>query len=85
MSDILNLLFVAAAYRHATHLSEATVSTRLFNDGKRLAKLRGGEGDIGVKRLRAAFEWFSANWPENAAWPEGVTRPAPAKKAEDAA
>lgn len=35
-------------------MARSTLSTRLFNDGKRLKQLAGGESDVGVRRLAAA-------------------------------
>lgn len=75
MNDISHLLAVADAYRNATGLKETTVSTNVFNDGKKLTALREGEADIGVKRLQTALCWFSAHWPDDAEWPKFVMRP----------
>lgn len=73
--DVLESLFrLTDAYRAARSLSDARVSTLVFGAGHRIRSLRAG-GDIGVRRLHAAFEWFSVHWPKGAAWPEGVPRP----------
>lgn len=85
MKLIDQLLSVANAYRLARGLSTGRVSFLVFGDGKVLGALERDGRDITTRRLEAAVQWFSANWPESAAWPEGVTRPAPAEKAEDAA
>lgn len=67
------------AYAQATGLAEATVATRLFNDGKGIARLREGR-DIGVRKLEEKLAWLSANWPDGADWPIGIERPgAPAR------
>ena len=70
--DILLRLF--DAYCAAAGLAETTVSTRVFSDGKRIAVLRSG-GDMGVRRLDRAFQWFSDHWPEGAEWPADIRRP----------
>ncbi|QTL01934.1 hypothetical protein J5J86_14080 [Aquabacter sp. L1I39] len=83
MTSIDTLLRIFDAYSAATGLAETTVSTRVFQDGKRIAALRLG-GDMGVRRTARAVQWFSANWPEGADWPEGITRPAPTDSQEAA-
>lgn len=65
----------------ATGLAEATISTRVFNDGDRIKTLRNG-GDLGVRKMERALDWFSAHWPEGAAWPEDIPRPVDAPPAE---
>ncbi|TIW28730.1 MAG: hypothetical protein E5V63_04355 [Mesorhizobium sp.] len=75
MIEISQLIFVADAYIAATGRKETTVSTSVFNDGKKLTALRDGSADIGVRRFNVALEWFSAHWPVDAVWPEGVSRP----------
>ena len=71
------LLHLADTYQAARRLSRSRVSTVVFNDGKVLDRLANGS-DITVGRLEEAFRWFSANWPDGAAWPESVPRPDPA-------
>jgi hypothetical protein len=62
------------AFCIASGHAEATLSGKVFSDGKRIAALRSGS-DIGVRRLSRAIEWLSDNWPPNASWPEDVYRP----------
>ncbi|PPQ34761.1 hypothetical protein CH337_20785 [Rhodoblastus acidophilus] len=76
MSAIEHLLHVVDRYGDALGLSDATVSTRVFNDGKRVATLRRG-GDIGVRSFENALTWFSDHWPADASWPADVPRPTP--------
>jgi hypothetical protein len=57
----------------ATGLAEATISTRLFNDGDRIRMLRSG-GDLGARKLAKAWEWLSDNWPTDAKWPAEIPR-----------
>lgn len=68
------LLTVARAYCRARNLSIARVSTLVFNDGKKLDLIAQG-ADLGTRGLERAMRWFSAEWPENAAWPDGIERP----------
>jgi len=74
MTDIASLLLLFDTYCAATGRAEATVSTRVLSDGKRIRKLREG-ADIGTRRLAEAVEWFSANWPAGAEWPAAIRRP----------
>jgi hypothetical protein len=75
MDQIAVLFALFDAYRSATGLSEARVSTLVLGGGKRSAQIRLGS-DIGVRRLKGAFSWFADNWPEGADWPHEVPRPA---------
>ena len=55
MSHIDTLLLLADHYCLAEGIAPATLSTRLFNDGKRIGVLRGG-GDavvVGCREARA--------------------------------
>lgn len=75
MYGINALLSIVDAYRQAHKVSDARVSTLVFNDGGRIAMLRDGK-DIGTRRLERAIQWFSDNWPAEAVWPADVPRPA---------
>lgn len=79
MTHLDALFLLVESYRASQNIAEATLSTRLFSDGKRLGAIRAGS-DVGVRRLDAAINWFSANWPEGAEWPAAVPRPEPAIK-----
>jgi len=68
------LLLVIDAYAAATDASDKTISSRVFDDGKKLAALRDGK-DISVRRANLALQWFSDNWPDDAEWPRGIVRP----------
>jgi hypothetical protein len=72
--NIQAFLSVVDAYCAATGLAEATVSTRVLFDGKRIEKIRAGN-DIGVRRMEEAVHWFAQNWPPAAKWPRGIARP----------
>ncbi|PWJ93575.1 hypothetical protein C8D77_101254 [Mesorhizobium loti] len=74
MFEIKHLLSIVDAYRAATGVEDKTVSSRVFNDGKKIDALRAG-GDLTTERYNAAVWWFSTNWPVGAEWPEGISRP----------
>ena len=83
MNAIHTLLIVAKAYGEAEGVRPETVSSRVFNDGKKLTHLRNG-GKIWTDRFEAAMLWFSDNWPEGVDWPNGVLRPLPSRASEAA-
>lgn len=63
------LLSLIDQYKAATGVaSDGAISARLFNDGKKIAALRGG-ADITLGRVNAALHWLDANWPPDAAKP----------------
>ena len=72
--SIEDFIALVEAYKRATGLAEATISTRVLHDGKRIELIRGGR-DVGARRLIEARDWFARNWPENAVWPRRVERP----------
>ena len=74
MSGIEQLLSVARGYAESEEIPLSTVSSRVFNDGKKLTALESG-ADLTVGRLERALTWFSENWPEKAEWPSDVPRP----------
>ncbi|POR42539.1 hypothetical protein CRT23_12160 [Methylobacterium sp. V23] len=78
MTGISSLLAVADAYGDVCSVPQSTVSKRALQDSARLAQLRSGSCDIGVKRLARTLQWFSDNWPlsRDADWPADVQRPA---------
>ena len=81
MLNIDHLLTIADAYGQAAKVEDKTISSRVFQDSKKLGAIRGG-ADITVGRYNAALEWFSANWPDDATWPHDVPRPEVAEAAE---
>lgn len=71
---IAPLMAVIDAYEAATGLPDSTVSSRVFDDGRKVGHLREGK-TITVDRFAKAMRWFSSNWPAEADWPSGVERP----------
>ncbi|WP_145638918.1 hypothetical protein [Neorhizobium alkalisoli] len=83
MTLISSFLLIVEIYCEAAGVSESTLSSRMFNDGKRISQLRGG-ADIGAKRLEASLKWMSASWPANAIWPHSFPRPSQQSNSEAA-
>ena len=67
---------VASAYGSLTGQSAATIAQRAFLDWRFLDRLSDGS-TFTVRKFDRGMQWFSANWPPDAAWPDGVPRPAP--------
>lgn len=84
MSAIDKFLTVARAYAEAEGITLATASSRIFDDGKRIAGLESGR-DLTSRRLEQAMAWLSDRWPEEALWPADVPRPEPSSTTEQAA
>ncbi|BAP94516.1 hypothetical protein [Aurantimonas phage AmM-1] len=70
------LVVTSEAYCQGRGIALGTLSARLLNRGSRLATIRDERADLTTGSFEAAMAWFSANWPEDVAWPSGVIRPA---------
>lgn len=81
MIGTAELLTLARAYGEAEGVGLTTISSRVFNDGKKLDAIAAG-GDLYSGRLNKAVQWFSDNWPAGLDWPATVARPAPSTLAE---
>lgn len=68
------LLTLSNSYSEARRISMARVSTLIFNGGHVLARIAAG-GDLTTGSFERALRWFSAHWPPDVPWPEGVPRP----------
>ncbi len=79
-----NLLRCAAEYVTAKGCAEATVAKKAADDSRFFRRLRDGK-TFTVKRYDTVMGWFEANWPENAPWPDDVTRPSEEPLASEAA
>ncbi|MFG1247639.1 hypothetical protein [Xanthobacter flavus] len=79
------LIATADLYGAATKRSRARVSTLVFNQGQRLAKIAEGALDPTISSFERAMLWFAKNWPDGVPWPEGVPAPKVAPKEESAA
>ena len=68
------LLTLFECYCRRAKLSEARVSSLVFNHGGRIARIRAGR-DFTISSYERAMRWFSNNWPEGLSWPAGIERP----------
>ncbi|WP_223478721.1 hypothetical protein [Oricola indica] len=76
MSQTDHLIAVCDQFCAAAPISRSRLSTVLFSRGTRLDEIADG-GDIGSRLLDRKLQWLSENWPANAVWPAGITRPTP--------
>lgn len=73
-----NLLDLAASYKDATDASYASIGQGALNDNTFFSRIQAGKG-FTIGTFDRVVAWFSNNWPDDRAWPEGIERPAPAK------
>lgn len=67
------LLELAERYAQATGRSMRTIGKLSMNDNTFFSRIERGDG-FNVKTYDRMVEWFSANWPDSAAWPKSVRR-----------
>lgn len=86
-NDVTKLFEV---YCDLTKLAHSTVSIRAAKNSTFYQQLKAGKNEhVSLRRLEAAAQWFSDNWPLKPSgtsqhpWPVGIKRPAKTKK-EDA-
>lgn len=85
MNLIGRLQTVSDCYCAQATAPRERVSRVLFGDQRRLDAVFSGSAGLTVANFEKAMLWFSANWPEALAWPEGIERPFPADEIEVAA
>jgi hypothetical protein len=77
------LLDMADLFRGACGIErETTLSSRIFDDSKRLTNLR-GDGDITISSFTKAMTYMAANWPQGQSMPDLLVPYVP--RTEDAA
>lgn len=80
MLQISDLLALADEYQRICPVADSTLSTAIFNDGKKLSALR-ADKDLHTKRFNASVQWFSDHWPDGAKWPTDIVRPSDVRAA----
>ena len=70
------LLCLAEEYSAATKRSEARIANLAGRDGAFFRRIRAGK-TCNVDTLEIVTRWFSENWPDSLAWPDGIERPNP--------
>lgn len=72
-----HILTLADLYCLASGIAPTTLSTWIFNDGKRIQRLRAGLG-LTIQTYNDALIWFASHWhnlPNAMGWPTDVPRP----------
>lgn len=75
-----HLLTLSSRFCAARELGEATVGRLCAADGRFFSRIRDGK-TFTAKKYDEVVAWFSANWPQEAVWPEIVSRPVAAENA----
>ena len=70
-----HIVRLARLYSDATGASITSVSSRVFDDGKKLSAMIDNNADLTLRRAAKALEWFSENWPAGVDWPAEIQRP----------
>jgi hypothetical protein len=81
MEELLrqHLGLCAVAFERAAGLKASIVSRRAVQDSRYLDRVIGGSSGFTVATYDRLMAYFSAHWPEEAAWPEGAPRPNPSE------
>jgi hypothetical protein len=70
------LLACAEAYAAQKNIKLTTLGRLVTNDSPFFSRLRADRGSFTVRKYDEVLRWFSTNWPDDIAWPDGVERPA---------
>ena len=65
----------------AKGVSLSRISFLAAGDGKFFSRLEAG-GTCTLRVERVVVEYLSENWPDDEAWPDGISRPTPRSKSE---
>lgn len=76
------LISVAQTYACATGLALSTVSRMAARSGNLFGRLT-SSATLTVRRYEEVMRWFSAHWPPDTAWPDGVERPVAIREAAE--
>ena len=76
MNQRIALLLLSESYSEMVGISEARISTLIFNHGARIKRIREGAG-LTVASAEKAVKWFSDHWPATLDWPTDIPRPTP--------
>lgn len=77
------LMLLASAYCAARGVEMSTVAQRAMGDWRFFDRIQDG-ASFTARKFDQGVEWFSKNWPADAAWPENVARPVEGSKLAEA-
>lgn len=69
-----HLISLGTAYGQAKNLGLATIGRLCAADGRFFSRIDDGK-TFTVKKYDEVVAWFDTNWPQEVAWPAGITRP----------
>lgn len=73
---IADLVLVCDVYCATKDVSRSAVSRAIFDRSGHIADMAAGLRDISTSTFERSLAWFSENWPQGAAWPDSIERPA---------
>lgn len=73
-----NLIACFEAFIAKTKRSPATVAQASAGDWRFFDRIRGGS--FTARKYDLIMCWFAENWPDDAEWPDGITRPPSVEK-----
>jgi hypothetical protein len=76
-----NLLKCATAYSAVTKRGLSTLGRLAAGDWRFFDHLSNDQRTFTARKYDEVIDWFAANWPDTAKWPEGVARPATVEQA----
>ncbi len=71
-----HLLSLSSTFAASTGMKMTAIWVAILNDRAFPSRLN-SDKTITIRTYDRAVQWFSANWPDDTAWPEAVMRPAP--------
>jgi hypothetical protein len=74
MIDLADLFALFEEYCRVLDIPETTLSNRLYDESKKIALLRRGDG-LTVKRFNHTVKYLHENWPQGAEWVGKIPRP----------
>jgi hypothetical protein len=69
-----NLLKCASAYAEKREISLSTLGRLAAGDWRFFANLSEDDKTFTARKYDEVVSWFSDNWPDDLAWPDGVSR-----------
>jgi len=73
-------LKLAKLYSEHTGLKLSSIGAYAANDGRHFLEIEEKGRECLPRTARRVAEWFSENWPQDLAWPQGVPRPSAPKR-----
>lgn len=70
-----NLITAAVAFAEARKVKLSTLGRLAANDAPFFMRLQDENKTFTAKKYDDVMAWLSANWPDSAIWPAGVSRP----------